>query len=39
MREFLLSAEVTAARETGAGTTRPPRLTLSDGEHTHVALL
>ena len=38
MREFLLSAEVIASRETGAGTTRPRRLTLSDGERTHDAL-
>ena len=38
MREFLLSAEVIASRETGSGTTRPSRLTLSDGQRTHDAL-
>ena len=38
MREFLLSAEVIASRETGTGTTRPRRLTLSDGARTHDAL-
>ena len=36
MRGFLLSADVTASQETG--TTRPRRLTLSDGERTHAAL-
>lgn len=38
MQEFLLSAEVIASRETGTGTTRPRRLTLSDGARTHDAL-
>jgi hypothetical protein len=38
MREFLLSADVIASRETGTGTTRPRRLTLSDGVRTHDAL-
>ena len=38
MREFLLSADVIASRETGTGTTRPHRLTLSDGSRTHDAL-
>lgn len=38
MREFLLSAKVIGAQETGTGTTRPSRLTLSDGERIHDAL-
>ena len=36
-REFLLTAEVVAAEQTGKGTTRPWRLTLSDGTLTHDA--
>ena len=38
MREFLVSADVIASQETGIGTTRPRRLTLSDGERTHDGL-
>ena len=38
MREFLLAAEVIGSQETGTGTTKPSRLTLSDGATTHDAL-
>jgi len=38
MREFLLSAEVIASWETGTGTTRPRRLTFTDGTRTHDSL-
>ena len=37
IREFLLAADVIAAEQTGTGTTRPWRLTLSDGTLTHDA--
>ena len=37
IREFLLTAEVIAAEQTGKGTTQPWRLTLSDGTFTHDA--
>ena len=37
IRGFLLTAEVIAAEQTGKGTTRPWRLTLSDGTLTHDA--
>ena len=37
IREFLLTAEVIAAEQTGTGTTEPWRLTLSDGTLTHDA--
>ena len=37
IREFLLTAEVVEAEQTGKGTTRPWRLTLSDGTLTHDA--
>ena len=35
---FLLSAEVIGSQETGTGTTKPRRLTLSDGTRTHDGL-
>ena len=38
MREFLLAAEIIGSQETGTGTTKPSRLTLSDGERTHDGL-
>ena len=38
MRAFLLSAEVIGSQETGTGTTKPLRLTLSDGTRTHDGL-
>ena len=38
MREFLLAAEVVGSQETGTGTTKPSRLTLTDGTHTHDGL-
>jgi hypothetical protein len=38
MRQFLLTAEVVASRQTSTGVTRPYRLTLSDGTLTHDAL-